>query len=60
MVDDHLINEVVPSSVSMEENDLLCSIPFVDEIKEMVFTLDADSAPGPDGVLLEMLVSYWG
>lgn len=48
MVDDSLISEVVPSSVSMEDNASLCSIFSADEIKEIVFSLDADSALKPD------------
>jgi len=35
--------------VSEDENFMLVRCPFNDEIKKVVFTLNYDSAPGPDG-----------
>lgn len=41
--------DVIPNLVSQEDNDLLTKIPDQEEIKKTVFSMDPDSAPGPDG-----------
>jgi len=35
--------------VSEDENNVLISCPSNDEIKKVIFALNSDSAPGPDG-----------
>ena len=43
------IKDMILPMVSDEQNNFLCSIPSNDEIKAVVFAMDAQSAPGPDG-----------
>jgi len=44
-----LITETIPSLVSVEENHMLLRIPQREEIKDAVFAVNGDGAPGPDG-----------
>ncbi|KAK3221988.1 hypothetical protein Dsin_009013 [Dipteronia sinensis] len=44
-----IVDDIVPSLVSQEENSLLVAIPSADVIHDAVFAMDALSAPGPDG-----------
>lgn len=41
--------DVIPNLVSIEENATLIAIPKASEIKQAVFSLNPNSAPGPDG-----------
>ncbi|KAJ4710362.1 RNA-directed DNA polymerase (Reverse transcriptase) [Melia azedarach] len=41
--------DIIPKLVTDEDNLALTAIPDSSEIKEAVFSLDSDSAPGPDG-----------
>ncbi|KAF1878970.1 hypothetical protein Lal_00047642 [Lupinus albus] len=47
-----LIQFVVPNLMSYEDNDLLTKLPTNEEIKDAVFAMNGDGAPGPDG--------FWG
>ena len=49
ITDFSLIDTVIPQLVSEEQNVELTRIPSSDEIKQTLFSMDADSAPGPDG-----------
>lgn len=44
-----LISSVVPSLVSSDDNNMLSKLPTHEEIKDAVFSLNGDGAPGPDG-----------
>ncbi|CAL0322191.1 unnamed protein product [Lupinus luteus] len=44
-----LIQQVVPSLVSENQNNLLIKIPTNEEIKSVAFGMNGDGAPGPDG-----------
>jgi hypothetical protein len=44
-----LVDETIPSLVSDVDNNMLLSFPSHDEIREAVFSLNADGAPDPDG-----------
>ncbi|XP_060170788.1 uncharacterized protein LOC132601740 [Lycium barbarum] len=50
---------VIQSVVSDEDNRFLIAIPSREEIKEIVFQLDPDSAPGPDGLSGKFYQSSW-
>lgn len=41
--------DIIDSVITLEENDNLCVIPGEKEIKDVVFSMDKNSAPGPDG-----------
>ncbi|XP_026396235.1 uncharacterized protein LOC113290860 [Papaver somniferum] len=43
------IFSVVPQEVNSEDNNNLESTPSAEETKKVVFDMDSDSAPGPDG-----------
>ncbi|XP_026453581.1 uncharacterized protein LOC113354465 [Papaver somniferum] len=40
---------VIPEVVTLEDNKMLEGVPSIQEIKDVVFSLNADNAPGPDG-----------
>ncbi|CAJ2662070.1 unnamed protein product [Trifolium pratense] len=51
--------EVIPNLVNENVNALLTLIPSYDEIKNAVFSLNKDSAPGPDGYGAFFYQKYW-
>ncbi|CAL0318886.1 unnamed protein product [Lupinus luteus] len=54
-----LINQVVPNIILEEENQFLIKSPSVEEIKDSVFSLNADGAPGPDGFGGGFYQNFW-
>ncbi|XP_019442380.1 PREDICTED: uncharacterized protein LOC109347110 [Lupinus angustifolius] len=54
-----LIQSVVPNIVSEEENNMLTKLLTCEEIKKVVFSLNADGAPGPDGFCGSLYQTYW-
>lgn len=48
-VSNDLIESVIPKLVTEADNNMLTSIPSFAEIKEVVFRMCPNSAPGPDG-----------
>jgi hypothetical protein len=44
-----LVDEVIPELINDNVNALLTMIPNSEEIKSVVFGLNSDGAPGPDG-----------
>jgi len=54
-----LIDDIIPSLVTDEENHLLLRLLLHDEIKAAVFALNADGAPGPDGFGGHFYQTYW-
>ncbi|KAF9608715.1 hypothetical protein IFM89_010847 [Coptis chinensis] len=53
LLDDDLIN-LMPRSVTEEDNENLIKMPPLEEIKKAVFYLNPNSSPGPDG-----FTDYW-
>ena len=45
--------------VSPEENDILIS-PFTAEVRDAVFQMEHNKAPGPDGFPAEFYQVFWG
>lgn len=58
-VDNDLIAKVVPQSVSQLDNDFLTKIPFDMEIREVVFAMNGEGAPGPNGFDGCFYHSFW-
>jgi hypothetical protein len=57
--DNNLIDDVIPHLVDDQINIMLTSIPTPEEIKNAVFSLSKDSAPGPDGCGGFFYQTYW-
>jgi hypothetical protein len=57
--DQLLVDEVIPNLVSDSVNALLTMLPSYEEIKNAVFSLNKDSAPGPDGYGAFFYQTYW-
>ena len=54
-----LIAETIPSLVYIDENNMLLRIPQREEVKDAVFALNGDGAPGPDGFGGHFYQTYW-
>ncbi|MCH86209.1 RNA-directed DNA polymerase (Reverse transcriptase) [Trifolium medium] len=57
--DNNLIDNVIPHLVDDQVNSMITSIPSPEEIKKAVFSLNKDSAPGPDGFSGFFYQTYW-
>jgi len=54
-----LVDETIPSLVTDADNQLLLNLPSCMDIKDAVFALNGDSAPGPDGFVGHFYQTYW-
>jgi hypothetical protein len=54
-----LVDELIPSLVSDNVNSLLTMLPSKEEIKNAVFDLNKDGAPGPAGFGAFFYQTYW-
>lgn len=48
-VDNGLVEYVIPSIVSLEDNTMLTNLPTFEEVKSAIFAMDKRSTPGPNG-----------
>ncbi|XP_004301904.1 PREDICTED: uncharacterized protein LOC101292910 [Fragaria vesca subsp. vesca] len=58
-VDSGLVDNIIPSMVTEEENIFLTTIPSPEEILKAVKAMDLDSALGPDGFNGHFFASCW-
>ena len=57
--DQGLVDEVIPQMIDDTTNNLLIMIPSEAEVKNAVFNLNHDNAPGPDGFGASFFQQYW-
>jgi hypothetical protein len=57
--DELLLEEVIPNIVDERVNSLLTMIPSLLEIKNAVYELNKDGAPGPNGFGTFFFQTYW-
>ncbi|WCJ21304.1 hypothetical protein M5689_003468 [Euphorbia peplus] len=53
------VREVIPTMVNSEDNDSLTCSPLDEEIKLSTFSMDRESAPGPDGFNGSFYHAFW-
>lgn len=58
-VDHGLIEDVIPSLVTAAENSMLTNIPFTEEVRQAVFSMNLEGAPGPDGFGAFFFQKFW-
>jgi hypothetical protein len=54
-----LVDETIPSLVTDADNHMLLHLPLSSEIKDAVFSLNGDGAPGPDGFGGHFYQTFW-
>lgn len=54
-----LVDEVIPKLIDETSNNLMTMIPSEGQVKNEVFNLNQDGAPGPDGFGACFYQSYW-
>ena len=59
IADTGLVENIIPSMVSDSENGSLLAIPSAEDVKNVVFSMNADSAPGPDGYSGHFFQACW-
>ncbi|XP_070044129.1 uncharacterized protein [Nicotiana tomentosiformis] len=59
VVEDSQILNVVKKVVTEADNAALTAMPSLQEVKDCVFSIDPDSAPGPDGLSAKFYQSAW-
>lgn len=58
-LDNGLVESVIPSLVFETDNNFLTNVPTMVEVKEAVFSLDRNSAPGLDGFGGSFYHTFW-
>ncbi|VFQ69344.1 unnamed protein product [Cuscuta campestris] len=57
--DDNLLFSYIPNLIGEADNNMICTIPFEEEIRGAVWDLNANSAPGPDGYNGTFFKTFW-
>lgn len=55
----YLINDFIPNLVNEDRNNMLTKIPNGTKIKQSIFSLNKEGAPGPDGFGAFLFHTYW-
>lgn len=58
-VDNGLVEQVIPSLVSSDDNSMLTNLPSMEEVRNAVFSMNNNSAPDPDGFGSCFYQSFW-
>lgn len=57
--DQLLVEEAIPRLIDDTTNNLLTMLPSIEEVKNAVFELNSNGAPGPDGFGACFFQTYW-
>ena len=58
-VQNDMLDRSIPCLVSEEDNRSLLTLPLCEEIKDVVFYLNGDGAPSPDGFGGHLYIGKW-
>jgi len=58
-IENGMVEDVIPSLITERINNILISVPTEDEIYQAIFSLNKDSAPGPDGFGALFFQTFW-
>ena len=53
------LENLIPQSITDEDNEWICRIPDYGEIKSALFSLGSHKSPGPDSMLALFYKHYW-
>jgi hypothetical protein len=53
------VEDVIPRMITDEANNILTTLPSMEEVKNAVFALNKEGAPGPDGFGAYFFQTYW-
>lgn len=54
-----MVQDVIPNLITDRINNMLTLLPTMDEVHNAIFSLNNDSAPGPDGFGAIFFQTYW-
>jgi len=54
-----MVQDVIPNLITDRINNMLTFLPTMDEVHNAIFSLNNDSAPGPDGFGAIFFQTYW-
>jgi len=54
-----MVQDVIPNLITDRINNMLTFLPTMDEVHNVIFSLNNDSAPGPDGFGAIFFQTYW-
>ncbi|MCI29483.1 RNA-directed DNA polymerase (Reverse transcriptase), partial [Trifolium medium] len=58
-LDNGLVDKVIPNMLNEAMNDMLTKLPSLEEVKDVVFGMNSNGAPGPDGYGAYFFQNYW-
>ncbi|WMV13665.1 hypothetical protein MTR67_007050 [Solanum verrucosum] len=56
---DERVLQLIPTSVTLEQNELLQALPSIEELRQVVFAMNPNSTAGPDGIGGKFYQAYW-
>lgn len=58
-IDNGIVDQIISPLVTVEDNTMLTNLPSMEEVKNVVFSMNANVAPGPDGFGGFFYQKYW-
>lgn len=59
VISDMSILDCIPKIINDADNEMLTTIPTMEELREVVFAMSSQSAVSPDGMSEKFYQSYW-